>query len=108
MRHPLSKTSYAAAHVTLSVDSGEVAALTIRKGVSVQLNAKVDGNTSRQFSFVSTDQDSIAVGEDGVLTSLQPGYSSIIVTDTTDRSVIPAVLPVSAVDLTSCSAAICT
>ena len=102
-RHPLSKTSYAAAHVMLSVDGDEVAALTIRKGVSVQLNAKVDGNTSRRFSFVSTGQDSIAVREDGTLTSLKPGYSSIIVTDTTDRSVIPAVLPVSAVDLTSCS-----
>ena len=34
-RHPLSKTSYAAAHVTLSVDGDEVAALTIRKGVEL-------------------------------------------------------------------------
>ena len=102
-RQPMAVNSYPCRQVELRLEGDLVSALTIRKGVNVQLQPSIPDTNRKEFSFSSTHPEFVTVSEDGTLHSVTPGYTTIIVRDAKDRGVLPGMLPVTAVDLTTCS-----
>lgn len=104
MRCPMAPVSYECRRVELKTDGSPVGALTIRKGVSVLLEPSVPGLFHRSYTFRSTHPEFVSVDEAGNLLSIRPGYTTVVVADKADRGILPAMLPVTGVDLTTCSA----
>jgi hypothetical protein len=95
---PMSAQDYPCTRIVLSVKGEETQSLLVRLSTgTVQLAASVPGCT-----FTSTDPSVVSVSKDGLLTVHKLGQCSIIAR-TSDRSLVPGMLPVQTVDLSACS-----
>lgn len=102
-RVPMAAKSYPCRRVELALDGSAVSALTIRKGVEVTLQPSLDGRTDGTFTVSSTHPEFVSASADGKLSSIKPGQTTVVVRCADDRGILPAMLPVTAVDLTSCA-----
>jgi hypothetical protein len=96
-QYPVSSSDYDAPRITLSIKGSAVQSLILRLNTPVQLVSSVSGCT-----FVSTDPSIVSVDQNGNLTARRTGDCSIIAR-TADRSVVPGMLTIRTVDLTSAS-----
>ena len=100
--HPLAEKSYETPQIDVLIDGTLFAGLTIRKGKELQLTADCSPLTAKKILWKSSDPAAVSVTEDGKITSVAPGFAYISAS-VEDDSYISGVLPVTAVDLTSCS-----
>jgi hypothetical protein len=96
-QYPVSSSDYDAPRITLSIKGSAVQSLILRLNTPVQLVSSGSGCT-----FVSTDPSIVSVDQNGNLTARRTGDCSIIAR-TADRSVVPGMLTIRTVDLTSAS-----
>ena len=100
--HPLSSKTYESPHLTITLDGTAYSALTIRNGQEKELGLTVTPLARLPIRWYSTDESVVSVTKDGVISSLTPG-SACIVAETDMDGYLPAVFPVRAVDLRTCS-----
>ena len=100
--HPLAKKSYSVPQIDILIDGTLYSGLTIRKDKQINLQARLTPATFQTVHWASTNEASVSVTVDGLLTSVSPGFA-YITASVDDGGYIEGVLPVTAVDLTSCS-----
>lgn len=102
--HPMSQTSWVLPEIKLTVNGDSVGSLVLRKGVEVQLEAKLpQGVLPGDIQWICEDPALVTVTADGRMVASTLGATRVTVQLQGNRGVISAQLPVQAVDLTTAS-----
>ena len=101
-RHPLSDETYRSPYLLITLDGTAYSSLTFRNGQKKELGLLVRPLARLPIRWYSTDESVVSVTKDGVIESLTPGFA-YIVAETDMDGYLPAVFPVTAVDLRTCS-----
>ena len=99
---PMAEESFNAPAVEITIEGNLYSGLTIRNGVSVQLGVILEPESDTKIHWSSTDPAVASVDENGKLSSLTPGKVNITATPE-DKTYIPGVFPVTAVEMRNCS-----
>lgn len=101
--HPMAKADYPLARVRVQiVNGGSFSSLMLRRQIAVQVVCSVPEREELTFILDSTDPAVVCVSQDGTLLAKQVGTCSVFIR-ADDPEVIPAMIPVTAVDLTGAS-----
>ena len=105
LAHPMAANDYPAARARarVTLNGAAFVSLMIRKGVPVQLSFDVEGRPGAVLRVTSSDPEVVSVAEDGTITALKTGRCKLTVR-ASSRDIIPATIPVTAVDLSGASA----
>ena len=99
---PMAEESFNAPAIEITIEGKLFSGLTIRNGISVQLGTIVEPDSDSPIHWASTDSSVASVDDNGLLTSLTPGKVNITAT-AEDKTYIPGVFPVTAVEMRNCS-----
>ena len=100
--HPMAQKSYTVSQIDILIDGTLYSGLTMRKGKQLTLQTRITPMTLQPIHWATTNDAAVSITEDGMITSVSPGFA-YITASVDDGGYIEGVLPVTAVDLTSCS-----
>ena len=100
--HPLAQKTYSVPQIDILLDGTVYSGLTIRKDKQVTLTARMMPATLQTVHWASTNAEAVSITENGLLTSVSPGFA-YITASVDEGGYVEGVFPVTAVDLTSCS-----